>query len=78
MKTGCIGKSNTKNLLAPTNLTENPYGKKTLFFKDATQKSASMVVYGIAIELQPWSPIFEKCPHLREKGGVLTQIRARG
>jgi hypothetical protein len=35
-----------------------------------------MVVTGIAIELQPWSPIFEKCSHLREKGRVLTQIRA--
>ena len=30
-----------------------------------------MVLSGIAIELEPWSPIFEKCPHLREKGGVL-------
>jgi hypothetical protein len=26
---------------------------------------------GIEIELQPWSPIFEKSSHLREKGGVL-------
>ena len=69
METGCIGKSNTNNLPAPTDLTENPYDKKTLLFEDATQKSASMVVSGIAIELQPWSPIFEKCPHLREKGG---------
>ena len=34
------------------------------------QKSASMVVYGFAIELQPWSPIFEKSSYLREKGGV--------
>ena len=74
MKPGCIGKSNTNNLPAPTDLTENPYEKKKLFFKDATQKSASMVVGGIAIELQPWRPIFEKCPHLREKGGVLTKI----
>jgi len=45
-----------------------------IFFKDATQNSASMVVGGIEIELQPWRPIFEKCPHLREKGGVLTEI----
>ena len=30
-----------------------------------------MVVSGIEIELQPWSPIFEKSSHLREKGGVL-------
>ena len=33
-----------------------------------------MVVSGIGIKLQPWRPIFEKCPHLREKGGVLTEI----
>jgi hypothetical protein len=31
MEPGCIGKSNTNNLLEPTDLTENPYGKKTLF-----------------------------------------------
>jgi hypothetical protein len=68
MKPGCIGKSNTNNLPAHTNLTENPYGEKKLCFFDATQKSPSMV---------PWEPIFEKCSHLREKGGVLTQIRAR-
>jgi hypothetical protein len=69
-----MGKSNTNNLPAPTDLTENLYGKKNLFFKDATQKSARVVVCGIAIELQPREPIFEKCPHLREKGGVLTKI----
>jgi hypothetical protein len=33
-----------------------------------------MVLGGIAIELEPSWPIFEKCPHLREKGGVLTKI----
>jgi hypothetical protein len=45
MKPGCIGKSNTNNLPAPTDLTENLYGKKKLvFYKDATQKSASMVL----------------------------------
>ena len=76
MKPECTGKSNTNNLPAPTDLTENPYGEKKLFFKDATQKSASMVLSGITIELEPWSPIFEKCPHLREKGGVLTKIWA--
>ena len=32
MEPGCIGKSNTNNLPAPTNLTENPYRKKILFF----------------------------------------------
>jgi hypothetical protein len=76
MRPGWIGKSNTNNLPAPTDLTKNSYGKKKLFFKDATQKSASMVLSGIEIELEPWSPIFEKCPHLREKGGVLTKIWA--
>jgi hypothetical protein len=34
MKPGCIGKSNTNNLPAPTDLTENPYGKKKLFFRN--------------------------------------------
>ena len=72
MEPGCIGKSNTNNLPAPTDLTENPYLKKKLFFKDATQKSASVVLGGIAVELEPRRPIFEKCSHLREKGGVLT------
>jgi hypothetical protein len=28
-----------------------------------------MVAPEIAIESQTWRPIFEKCPHLREKGG---------
>ena len=78
MKPGCIGISNTNNLPAPTDLTENPYGKKKLFFKDATQKSARVVLGGIAVELEPREPIFEKCPHLREKGGVLTKIWAHG
>jgi hypothetical protein len=52
-------------------------GKKKLFFKDATQKSASNICtrvrYEIEIESVPCRPIFEKC-HLREKGGVLTKI----
>ena len=69
-----MGKSNTNNLPAPTDLTENPYGKKKLFFNDATQKSATLVPRGIEIEVVPTWPIFEKCPHLREKGGVLTKI----
>ena len=51
-------------------------GEKKLVFKDATQKSATLVLAGIAVELEPTWPIFERCPHLREKGGVLTQIRA--
>jgi hypothetical protein len=76
MKPGCIGKAMTNNLPAPTDLTENPHKKKNLFLKDATQKSASMVLSRISIELVTWRPIFEKCPHLREKGGVLTDILA--
>jgi hypothetical protein len=28
MERGCIGKSNTNSLPAPTDLTQNPYGKK--------------------------------------------------
>jgi hypothetical protein len=30
-----------------------------------------MVAQEIAVEVQPWRPIFEKCSHLREKGGGL-------
>jgi hypothetical protein len=58
-----------------------PYkpGKKsapTLFLEDEDifQKSASVVVGGIALELQPRRPIFEKC-YLREKGGVLMLLK---
>jgi hypothetical protein len=69
MKPGCIGKSNTNNLPAPTDLTENAKGKKKLAFKDTTQKSAPLVPRGISIELVPTEPIFEKFSHLREKGG---------
>ena len=71
MEPRCIEKSNTNNLPAPTDLNENPYRKKNFFFKDATQKSARVVLCGIAVELEPREPIFEKCSHLREKGGVL-------
>ena len=68
----------TNNLPTPTDLTENLYEKKTLFFKAATQKSGSMVQWGISLEFVPWRPIFEKCSHLREKGGVLTLKTPRG
>jgi hypothetical protein len=42
-----------------------------LFFEDENtfQKSATMVLSGIAIEFVSSWPIFEKCSHLREKGG---------
>jgi hypothetical protein len=76
MKAGCIGKSNTNNLPAPTDLIKSPYGEKKLFFNDATQKSARVVPHGIEINMVPREPIFEKCPHLREKEGVLTEIWA--
>ena len=33
MEPGCIGESNTNNLPAPTDLTENPYLKKNFFLK---------------------------------------------
>jgi hypothetical protein len=33
-----------------------------------------VVATELAVEVQPREPIFEKCPHLREKGGVLTKI----
>jgi hypothetical protein len=49
----------------------NPGGKSAppLFLEDENifQKSASMVVSGIAIELQPWSPKFSSS---RTRGGV--------
>jgi hypothetical protein len=60
MEPGCIRKSNPNNLLAPADLTENPYEKNKLFLKDATQKSASMVQWGISVEFEPWRPFFEK------------------
>jgi hypothetical protein len=41
------------------------------FFK----KSASVAVGGLAVELQPRKPIFEKCSHLRENVGVLTLLK---
>jgi hypothetical protein len=44
MEPGCIGKSNTNNLPAPTDLTENPYGKKNFFCFGVSQKSASVVL----------------------------------
>ena len=51
----------------------NP-GKKSappLFLEDENffQKSAPLVLWGIEFPLEPTEPIFEKCSHLREKGG---------
>jgi hypothetical protein len=77
MELGCIGKSNTNNLPAPTDLTENPYMIKT-FFQKLQVKNRPPWYHAelVAIKMVPRSPIFIKCPHLREKGGVLTQIGA--
>jgi hypothetical protein len=36
-----------------------------------TNTEKNPVAPEIAVELQPREPIFEKCSHLREKGGVL-------
>jgi hypothetical protein len=52
----------------------NP-GKKSapsLFLVDENflQKSASVVPWGIEFPMEPWRPIFEKCSHPQEKGGV--------
>jgi hypothetical protein len=49
-------------------------GKSNTNILPATQKSATLVRRRIAIKTVPTWPIFEKCPHLREKGGVLTKI----
>ena len=56
MEPGCIGKSNTNNLPAPTDLTENPYGKKNFFCFGVSLVS---VLGGISVELEPRRPIFE-------------------
>jgi hypothetical protein len=51
----------------------DPGGKSAppLFLDDENifQKSASVVLGEIAVELEPRRPIFEKCSHLRGKGG---------
>jgi hypothetical protein len=43
MRPGSKGKSNTNNLPAPTDFTENPDWKKKLVFNDATQKSVGCI-----------------------------------
>jgi hypothetical protein len=44
MEPGCIRKSNTNNLPAPTDLNENPKIEKKNFVEDETQKSAPLVL----------------------------------
>jgi hypothetical protein len=51
-----------------------PVEKKTFFFFRCNSKidlRGSRRNYTTRAELEPWSPIFEKCSHLRDKGGVL-------
>jgi hypothetical protein len=48
MKPGCIWKSNTNNLPAPTNMTENPYGKKNFFLN--MQLKTRLAWYGAELE----------------------------
>jgi hypothetical protein len=67
-----MGKSNTNNLPAPTDLTENPYKRKNTFFERYNSKIGLRGSIWDCLALEPRRPIFEKCPHLREKGGVLT------
>ena len=59
MEPVCMAGSHTNNLPTPTDLTENHYGKKTLFLKAADQKLATLVVSRTTIELQPTWPIFD-------------------
>jgi hypothetical protein len=57
-----------------------PYtpGKKLapLFFsiedENIFQKSAPLVLWEIESPIEPKEPLFKKCSHLREKGGVLS------
>jgi hypothetical protein len=77
-----MGKSNTNNLPAPTNLTRNPYGKKNSFFfliKRCNSKIGLHGSIGNCNNIGTMEADFVgKFPHLREKGGVLTQIGAHG
>jgi hypothetical protein len=49
----------------------------SLFLEDENifQKSARVVLVGIEVELESRETIFEKCSHLREKGGVLMLLK---
>jgi hypothetical protein len=68
MESGCIGKSHTNNLPIPTDLTENPYGKKT-FLQAASQKSARVVPTGISIELYYTSRFLKNVLIFEKMGG---------
>jgi hypothetical protein len=47
-------------------------------FKAANQKSACVLGCVIVMESVPCRPIFEKCSHLRDKGGLLTSRTLMG
>ena len=51
-----------------------PTGGRGDCFKDTTPKSVRLGPHGIGIKMVSTESIFEKCPHLGEKGGVLTEI----
>jgi hypothetical protein len=52
--------SHTNNLPTPTDLTKNHYGRNLFFKTDDQKKSATVILFGIAIEFVPPRPIFEK------------------
>jgi hypothetical protein len=57
----------------------NPEKKSAppLFLRDENifQKSARVVLILFQFRIEPREPIFEKCSHLREKGGVLMLLK---
>ena len=55
-----------------------PTGKVFVFCFGVSQKSASMVQWGIAKEFVPWSPIFENVLIFEKKGGADAQISIYG
>ena len=63
MKPGCIGKTNTNNLPAPTDLTENPYGEKNFFCFGVSQKSASVVcILNLVLEYGAYTLCWQRVP----------------
>ena len=65
--------SHTNILPPPTSMTENPDGENKFFCFGVSQKSASVVQLKIVLVFFS-AEAFEKCSHLRDKGGVLTLI----
>jgi hypothetical protein len=69
MEPGCIGNSNTNNLQSPTDLTENPYGKKNFFLK--MQLKNRLAWYGAKLEQNPYhaSRFLKNVLIFEKKGG---------